>query len=104
MAGLPVTSLLRVRDFEITAYLASQNIIYLGVAGYCRNLLLSGINVNCVSATFPKFPASVLFQMPEQLAPPHRAATEMDSLRTSSPWRSVSASSRFASKTSRMAS
>ncbi len=104
MAGLPVTSLAWVRDFKIPAYLASQDGVNLSVAGYCGNLLVAGIHIHSVPAAFPQFPASVLFQMPDQLPPLHRAATETDSLRTSSPCRSLSVSSRFASKTSRMAS
>jgi hypothetical protein len=85
MVGLPVTSLVQLRDFKIPAYLASQDGVNLSVAGYCGNLLLAGINIHGVPAAFPQFSASVLFEVPDQFVPLHRAATETDSLRTSSP-------------------
>ena len=65
MAGLSVTSLARVRDFKIPAYLASQDGVNLSVAGYRGNLLLAGIHIHSVPAAFPQFSASVLFQMPD---------------------------------------
>ncbi len=57
-----------------------------------------------VLAALAEFLATVFFQMADQLPPLHKAPSDTGSLMTSASCRSLSASSRFASKTNRIAS